>query len=48
MTVITAVLVANFIVPVFAHAESLDSLNKKENAIMRQSDQRSAQRFSWY
>lgn len=43
MTVITAVLVANFIVPVFAHAESLDSLNKKENAIMRQSDQISAE-----
>lgn len=43
MTVFTAVLVANFVVPVFASAESLDSLNEKESAITQQSDKISAE-----
>lgn len=43
MTVLTAVLAANFVLPIFASAESLDSLNEKESTITRQSDQISAE-----
>ncbi|MGO3728068.1 MAG: hypothetical protein ACTJFI_04095 [Enterococcus viikkiensis] len=36
--VATAILGVNMLLPVFAHAESLNELEKKETAITRQSD----------
>lgn len=43
MTVLTAVVAINLVSPVFAAAESLDSLNEQESTITRQSNQISAE-----
>lgn len=43
VTVLTAVLAINLVSPVFAAAESLDSLNEQESTITRQSNQISAE-----
>lgn len=43
VTVLTAVVAINLVSPVFAAAESMDSLNEQESAITRQSNQISAE-----